>query len=91
MAGLNGGVVSSIFATSLIFTIIIFSTKWYGQTISKFDIGGTVLIIICIVCVGLGGLIPKDKDTSTDAKVLADDLQTISSTESTPKASIDDD
>jgi drug/metabolite transporter (DMT)-like permease len=73
-AGLNGGVVASIFASSLVFTIIIFSLPMYGQKISKNDIGGTVLIVACIACVGLGSLVQdKDKDSSGDAKEAHED------------------
>jgi uncharacterized membrane protein len=53
-SGVNGGIIATLFTTSLIFTILIFYLK-YGQTITRRDIIGTVLIMVCIVLIAIGG------------------------------------
>jgi drug/metabolite transporter (DMT)-like permease len=53
-SGVNAGIISSIFASSCIFTIIIFFFK-YGQKVTKFDALGAFMIILCVALVGVGG------------------------------------
>lgn len=66
-AGMNGGVVSSIFAMSLVFTILIFSLPMYGQKVSRNDIIGAVLILACVIGVGLGPMITTEKEETGDS------------------------
>ena len=60
-SGVNGGIISTIFSSSSVFTILIFYFK-YGQQITKFDILGTFCIILCVVLIALGGSSGFEKD-----------------------------
>jgi drug/metabolite transporter (DMT)-like permease len=53
-SGVNGGIISTIFSSSCIFTIVIFYFK-YGHQISKVDAIGTCFILLCVVLIALGG------------------------------------
>lgn len=53
-SGVNAGIISSIFASSCVFTIIIFFFK-YGQKVTKFDALGAFMIVLCVALVGVGG------------------------------------
>jgi len=53
-SGVNAGIISSIFASSCIFTIIIFFFK-YDQKVTKFDAIGAFMIVLCVALVGVGG------------------------------------
>ena len=57
---INGGTISTLFATSLVFTIILFYFK-YGQKVTLRDIIGSLLIILCIVFLGIGGLLKQNE------------------------------
>ena len=64
-SGVNAGIISSIFATSCIFTVIIFFCK-YGQKVTKFDGLGVTLILLCVALVGVGGASGSGDDKNTD-------------------------
>jgi drug/metabolite transporter (DMT)-like permease len=53
-SGVNGGIISTIFSSSCIFTIVIFYFK-YGHKISFVDFIGTCFILLCVVMIALGG------------------------------------
>jgi len=53
-SGVNGGIISAIFSSSCIFTIIIFYFK-YGHKISMVDAFGTVFILLCVLLIAFGG------------------------------------
>ena len=65
-SGVNAGIIASTFASSCIFTIIIFYCK-YGQKVTAFDGVGVFLIVLCVVLVGVGGALgkadPEEKTT----------------------------
>lgn len=67
---MNGGVVSSIFCSSLLFTMALF-WYWYGQTVSRNDLAGTFLIITCILLIAFGGLQTGDAAPSVEEDVVA--------------------
>jgi drug/metabolite transporter (DMT)-like permease len=72
-SGVNAGIISSIFASSCIFTIIIFFFK-YGQKVTKFDALGAFMIVLCVVLVGLGGALGsgdgEKAENKTDEELL---------------------
>lgn len=53
-SGVNGGIISAIFSSSCVFTIVIFYFK-YGHKISVIDSIGTVFIITCVLLIAFGG------------------------------------
>ena len=53
-SGVNGGIISSIFASSSLFSIVIFYFK-YGQKVTKMDFLGTFFILLSVVLIALGG------------------------------------
>ena len=53
-SGVNGGIISTIFSSSSLFSIIIFYFK-YGQKVTKMDYLGTFFILLCVVLIALGG------------------------------------
>ena len=53
-SGVNAGIIAILFATSMIFTIVIFYFK-HGQKITIFDGIGTLLIVTCIIFIAIGG------------------------------------
>lgn len=53
-SGVNGGIISTIFSSSSIFSIVIFYFK-YGQKVTKIDYLGTLLIISSVVLIAFGG------------------------------------
>jgi len=53
-SGVNGGIISTIFSSSCIFTIIIFYFK-YGHKISLIDAIGTTFILACVLLIAFGG------------------------------------
>lgn len=53
-AGINSGIITSIFATSLIFTSIIFYFQ-YSQKLTGFDMLGICFVISCILVISLSG------------------------------------
>jgi drug/metabolite transporter (DMT)-like permease len=53
-SGVNGGIISAIFSSSCIFTIIIFYFK-YGHQVSLVDSVGTVFILLCVLLIAFGG------------------------------------
>jgi drug/metabolite transporter (DMT)-like permease len=53
-SGVNAGIISAIFSSSCIFTIVIFYIK-YGVKISLIDAIGTGLILLCVAMIALGG------------------------------------
>ena len=65
-SGVNGGIISTIFSSSSIFSIIIFYFK-YGQKVTKMDALGTFFIISSVVLIAFGGAtgdsleIPEDE------------------------------
>lgn len=63
---LNGGIVSSIFATSLVFTIVIFYFK-HGQKPTLVDLFGTLMIFACIIFIGVGGALETQAQMEEDA------------------------
>lgn len=60
-SGVNAGVMSIIFSSCMIFTPIIFYFK-YGQKLGFSDLIGGLLIVVCVLIIGVGGLdgeVPK--------------------------------
>ena len=53
-SGINPGIISSIFSSTCVFTIIIFYFL-YGQKLSINDWIGTLFIILCVVFISIGG------------------------------------
>ena len=53
-SGVNAGIISSIFASSCIFTIIIFYFN-YGSTVTPLGTLGAFMIVLCVALVGVGG------------------------------------
>ena len=53
-SGVNGGIISTIFSSSCIFTIIIFYFK-YGHKISLIDAVGIAFIFACVLLIAFGG------------------------------------
>ena len=69
---INGGLISTIFATSLIFTIIFFYFK-YDQQVTVRDIIGSLLIIVCIVLIGIGATLKQQEKEEEEKKVAVDE------------------
>ena len=53
-SGVNGGIISTMFSSSCIFTMIIFYFK-YGHKISLVDAIGTAFILACVLLIAFGG------------------------------------
>lgn len=53
-SGINPGIISSIFSSTCVFTIIMFYFL-YGQKLSLNDWAGTFFIILCVVFISVGG------------------------------------
>jgi drug/metabolite transporter (DMT)-like permease len=53
-SNINGGIISTIFSSSCVFTTLIFYLK-YGQKITKNDFLGTFFILGCVGLISLGG------------------------------------
>lgn len=53
-SGINPGIISSIFSSTCVFTIVIFYFA-YGQKLSINDFVGTLFIMLCVVFISLGG------------------------------------
>lgn len=53
-SGINPGIISSIFSSTCVFTIIMFYCL-YGQKLSINDWVGTAFIMLCVVFISLGG------------------------------------
>lgn len=72
-SGVNAGIISSIFSSSCIFTIIIFFFI-YDQKVTKFDALGAFMIVLCVVLVGLGGAMgsrdSEQAENKTDEELL---------------------
>ena len=51
-ANVNGGIISTIFSTSCVFTFIIFYFK-YGQKITMSDVIGTIFVLVCVTLISL--------------------------------------
>jgi drug/metabolite transporter (DMT)-like permease len=60
-SGVNAGIISTIFSSSCIFTIVIFYFK-YGHQISLIDFIGTCFILLCVVMIALGGTGGSDSE-----------------------------
>ena len=54
-SGLNGGVVSIIFSSSMLFTMGLFY-RWYDQRVSGMDKIGTFFIIMCVIFIAVGAM-----------------------------------
>lgn len=69
-SGVNGGIISTIFSSSCIFTIVIFYFK-YGHQISKVDAIGTFFILLCVFLIALGGTggSSESEDVKSDEEV----------------------
>ena len=70
---------STLFSSSLIFTIVFFYFK-YDQKVTLRDIVGSLLMIICIVLIALGAMLkqqekddPEDKSSEMETKISDDD------------------
>lgn len=71
--GVNAGIVSSIFSTSVIFSSIIFYCK-YGQKLSKFDFVGIFLVIACVALISSSGATAEESQNDgqkNDFKIYA--------------------
>lgn len=68
--GINPGIIASVFATNLLFTMVYFYFV-YGQKLSLFDLFGTLLIIACIILVSVGG--GSGSDSSSDSAPLTEE------------------
>lgn len=66
-SNVNGGIISTIFSSSCVFTSIIFYCK-YGQRITRNDIMGTVFIMLCVTLISIGG--GGKEETQVDRKYL---------------------
>ena len=53
-SNINGGIISTIFSSSCVFTFIIFYFK-FGQKITKSDMIGTILVLGCVGLISVGG------------------------------------
>ena len=53
MSKTNSGVIEALLTTQLMFTSAFFYFK-YGQKISRMDLAGTVLIVLCVVSIAYG-------------------------------------
>ena len=53
-SNINGGIISTLFTSSCVFTFIIFYFK-YGQKITKSDVFGTFLVLGCVGLISMGG------------------------------------
>ena len=53
-SGVNPGVMSIIFSSSIVFTPMLFYCK-FGQKLRRVDYIGAVLVAICVALIGLGG------------------------------------
>ena len=51
-SGIHTGVVTSLFCSSLIFTVVYFYFK-YGQKLSRWDVIGIIMVCICIALISL--------------------------------------
>ena len=60
--GINSGIITSIFASSMIYVGIVFYFK-FGQKMSKVDIFGIVLMVGCIVCISLAKTKTEESNT----------------------------
>ena len=63
-SGINPGIISSIFSSTCVFTIIIFYFM-YGQKLSVFDFIGIFFIIGSVVFISIGGGEASDEADST--------------------------
>jgi drug/metabolite transporter (DMT)-like permease len=61
--GVNAGIVSSIFTTSVIFSSIIFYCK-YGQKLSYYDAVGITLVIVCVALISSSGSKSSEEETN---------------------------
>ena len=52
-AGMNTGVLSSFYVTSVVFTVVIFYFL-YGQKVSKSDLIGASFIMLCVILISTG-------------------------------------
>ena len=68
--GVNAGIVSSIFSTSVIFSCIIFYCK-YGQKLSNYDFVGISLVIACVALISTSGSTEIQEDSKSDYKIFA--------------------
>jgi drug/metabolite transporter (DMT)-like permease len=62
-SGVNPGVMSIIFSSSIIFTPVLFYCK-YGQKLRLVDFIGAFLVLFCVGMIGIGGA--KDNLNSKD-------------------------
>jgi len=53
-SGVNPGVMSIIFSSSIVFTPVLFFCK-YGQKLRRVDYMGAFLVAICVGMIGIGG------------------------------------
>lgn len=53
-SGINPGIISSIFSSTCVFTIIMFYF-WKHQKLTLNDWAGTFFIILCVVFISIGG------------------------------------
>ena len=68
-SGVNSGIISTIFCTSVIFSNILFYIL-YGQKLSKYDIFGSLMIVASVVLIGFGGA-TGGSETDTTNLILA--------------------
>lgn len=67
MSKTNNGVIDTIFTTQLLFTTAFFYFK-YGQKITRMDLAGIVLIVLCVVSVAYGSQMDKEGDQGNLSK-----------------------
>lgn len=73
-SGINPGIISSIFSSTCVFTIIMFYF-WKHQKLTLNDWAGTFFIILCVVFISIGGGEAPSDDveevTETKGRMLA--------------------
>ena len=67
--GVSGETISICFSTSILFAILLFRLI-YKQHLSYLGLVGSVLIIICNLLIGCGGIITSGPDGKSNSKVL---------------------
>ena len=65
-AGINVGIISSVFTISAIFFVVILYWIIYNQTLSTFDLVGISLIVVGVLIIGFGGQWRRDQLASQD-------------------------
>jgi len=63
-SGMNTGIITSLFTTSLIFTSVYFFFK-HGQKLTIFDIIGIIMVIGCVIIISMSG---SGSTTEVDSK-----------------------